>query len=85
MSQKGEWKTEIRARGGRKPKLEPDERPWIGDGEDCCICDGPTRYWLHPENVPLCPAPKDCLDEYLKDPTIWDPRGLHIKKTKVLK
>lgn len=85
FAQKSAWRAQINARDGRRPKLEPEERPWIGPAEDCVICDEPTRHWLQPENVPLCPPPKDCLEEYMKNPSVWDPRRLHVVKKKVLK
>jgi len=81
---KREWREEIKARDGKRPKLVAEERPWIDEAENCVICNTMTRHWLFPENAPLCPAPAFCLDKYLADPTVYDPRGLNIKKVKML-
>lgn len=73
------WLVEL-ARASRSDRvLSPEENPAIlpDEREQCVICDQRTKTWLMPENAPLC-SPK-CLDTYLQDPSVYDPRELHVR------
>jgi hypothetical protein len=40
---------------------EPEGLPHM---ECCVVCKKPTRFWLQPDNIPLC---GNCLSEYRRD------------------
>lgn len=77
---KSYWKRQLkgqnRRRRGRDLVAEDDPGP-VSGWESCVMCYTRTARWLQPENVPLCNV--ECLSWYLKDPTVYDPRGLHRK------
>lgn len=76
MSYRGKWLEElIAARQGPRKLVQQDDdsAPW--DRELCVICDSRTLLWLQPENAPICSP--ECLDTYLHDPTVYDPRELY--------
>ncbi len=75
--EENEWRNQLKTQQSHKSrKLEVHEPSVKGDDfEDCVICDKPTLRWLYPENAPLCGDA--CLNIYLKDPTVYDPRGLY--------
>ena len=49
--------------------------------QKCIICGSPTTWRIQPENAPLCDN-KQCPIEYLKNPSVYDPKGLHDYKTR---
>ena len=74
------WAAELKA-AKKKPRVltkEPDDEPY-GGLEACVTCRRRTRFWLQPENAPLCSAETSpgCLEEYLEDPSVYDPRSLY--------
>jgi hypothetical protein len=70
------WRKEIKSTDGKERHLTPLEDSIVADDyEHCVICDKPTTYWLLPENAPLCS--RQCLSAYLKDPKVYDPRGIY--------
>ena len=72
------WLLEL-AEAEKKPRLliEEENPPVSWEREQCVICDKRTAQWLLPENAPLCD--QSCLELYLKDPSVWDPRELHAR------
>ncbi len=72
------WKAEL-AKAEKEPRTltkEPnDEEQTFGCIEGCVMCAKPTRHWLQPENAPLCSDA--CMRAYLKNPSVYDPRGLY--------
>lgn len=73
------WARELKKAQKKPRKLvkEPaDEGRGFFDQEICIMCrKRRTLLWLQPENAPLCGD--DCMKKYLKDPTVYDPRGLY--------
>lgn len=49
--------------------------------ENCVMCGKITTSWLMPENAPLCSG-SNCLAAYVKNPSVYDPRGLYPKQVK---
>jgi hypothetical protein len=74
------WLKELKEAQKAPRLLEVDDDPYLRrfGYERCVICDKETEFWLMPENAPLCS--KECMQEYLKDPTVYDPRELYTKK-----
>lgn len=76
-----QWLRELRE-AQKKPRVLFNEDPngtlpsW--ETECCVICKKRTTFWLMPENAPLHDG--ECLEKYLKDPSVYDPRGLHNVK-----
>ena len=73
------WLTELAKAERTTRVLTPEENParLPAEREQCVICDKRTKTWLQPENAPICSD--DCLEIYLRDPTIYDPRELHVR------
>ncbi|HET6493839.1 MAG TPA: hypothetical protein VFH61_00560 [Thermoleophilia bacterium] len=72
------WLADLRAAEKRPRVLVHVPEPVASDRENCVMCDASTENWLYPENAPICGP--DCLDKYLVDPSVYDPRGLHTLK-----
>lgn len=72
------WREYVESRKGKRRRLMKDNDPELVDLaiERCVICDKRTMYWLMPENAPLCKG-TDCKEKYLKNPRVYDPRGLY--------
>ena len=76
------WLAELRAAEKKPRVLVHVPEPTVDDRETCVMCEAQTEKWLFPENAPICS--QQCLDEYLEDPTVYDPRGLHTLKIVVV-
>ena len=70
---------ELAKKSPRNLTKEDDLPPW--DQERCVICDQRTLFWLHPENAPICTL--DCVEKYLQNPCVYDPRELYGKSETV--
>jgi hypothetical protein len=77
-SDRHKWLAElVKAEQGPRV-LTPEETPTKqSDREQCVICERKTTTWLHPENAPICSDA--CLAVYLRDPSVYDPRELHLR------
>ena len=75
------WLADLRA-AEKRGRVLIDEDPArtlpLYETEHCVMCNVKTTLWLQPENTPLCGH--ECLDKYLEDPSVYDPRGLHTLK-----
>lgn len=79
-SERDSWLAELASQGKNRPLVQQEDTniaPW--DQERCVICNSRTLLWLQPENAPICS--EECLEAYLKDPSVYDPRELHGKGT----
>jgi len=76
---RNEWLKELREVEKRPRVLTTEDRPprMPSEREQCIICDKRTTTWLQPENAPLCSM--NCLDVYIQDPSVYDPRELHSR------
>ncbi len=65
------WRRELSA-AMKKPRVLIAGPDYV---ERCIMCGCQTKHWLMPENAPICTP--GCMRVYLKDPTVYDPRGLY--------